>query len=204
MPSRCPTARRTRGARACFSRRGLLPCADSAHAPVPAQFLGWYNPLKKETQLDAPNIKKWLDQGAQPTETVANLLKKAMIMEQKGPKRVFNQLSTKAAAAAKAEKAAALKKAQNAKAEKLKAKAAAEGAFPRKESRGLTSLRRLAVLTRFSFRLLSCCGQGCGCCGQGGCCAAVVSAPPPCSPRAPLPRKLLSLCLIDFSSCPTT
>ena len=112
-------------ARVCVFRHAPLPCADAARAP---QFLGWYNPLKKETQLDAPNIKKWLDQGAQPTETVANLLKKAMIMEHTGPKRVFNQLSSKAAAAAKAEKAAALKKAQNAKAEKLKAKLAAEAA----------------------------------------------------------------------------
>ena len=27
----------------------------------PAEFLGWYNPMTKETQLDAPNIRKWLD-----------------------------------------------------------------------------------------------------------------------------------------------
>jgi len=92
------------------------------------QFLGWYNPLKKETQLDGPAIKKWLDQGAQPTETVANLLKKAMIMQQEGPKRVYKQLSTKDAAAAKAEKAAAIKKAQAAKADKAKAAAAAAAA----------------------------------------------------------------------------
>ena len=132
-----------RGRACALFRHGSLPCADAACAP---QFLGWYNPLKKETQLDAPNIKKWLDQGAQPTETVANLLKKAMIMEQKGPKRVFNQLSTKAAAAAKAEKAAALKKAQNAKAEKAKAKAAAEGAFPRQNLAGLRCLWCLRLL----------------------------------------------------------
>lgn len=27
----------------------------------PAEFLGWYNPMTKETQLDAPNIRKWLE-----------------------------------------------------------------------------------------------------------------------------------------------
>ncbi|KAK3263081.1 hypothetical protein CYMTET_28097 [Cymbomonas tetramitiformis] len=29
----------------------------------PLQNLGWYNPLKKETQLDAPAIKDWLEKG---------------------------------------------------------------------------------------------------------------------------------------------
>jgi ribosomal protein S16 len=31
----------------------------------PLEFLGWYNPLNKETNLNAPAIKKWLS-GAQP------------------------------------------------------------------------------------------------------------------------------------------
>ena len=30
----------------------------------PLEFLGWYNPLNKETNLNAPAIKKWLS-GAQ-------------------------------------------------------------------------------------------------------------------------------------------
>eukprot|EP00854_Cymbomonas_tetramitiformis_P014092 gene14092-16665_t len=46
----------------------------------PLQNLGWYNPLKKETQLDAPAIKDWLEKGAQPSQTVENLLKKALII----------------------------------------------------------------------------------------------------------------------------
>jgi ribosomal protein S16 len=50
----------------------LVPCA---------QELGWYDPLRKETNLNAPAIKKWLSVGAQPTETVERLLKKAMIMD---------------------------------------------------------------------------------------------------------------------------
>jgi small subunit ribosomal protein S16 len=46
----------------------------------PLEFLGWYDPLRKETQLNAPAIKKWLGNGAQPSDTVANLLKKALIL----------------------------------------------------------------------------------------------------------------------------
>ena len=46
----------------------------------PLEFLGYYDPLKKETQLNAPAIKKWLENGAIPSDTVANLLKKALIM----------------------------------------------------------------------------------------------------------------------------
>jgi ribosomal protein S16 len=91
---------------------------------VLSQFLGWYNPLKHETQLDAPNIKKWLDQGAQPSPSVENLLKKALIIPA-GEKKVYNQMSTKDATAAKNAKAAIIKKAQTVAADKIKAKAAA-------------------------------------------------------------------------------
>ena len=48
----------------------------------PLERLGFYDPLKKETNLNAPAIKKWLAVGAQPSETVANLLKKAMVLEE--------------------------------------------------------------------------------------------------------------------------
>lgn len=104
----------------------FLPvCAASdAHGLSCPQFLGWYNPLKHETQLNGPAIKAWLDKGAQPTVSVENLLKKAMIVPA-GPKKEYKQLSTKDGAAAKAAKAAEIKKAQTARAEKLKAQAAA-------------------------------------------------------------------------------
>jgi len=46
----------------------------------PLEYLGFYDPMKKETQLNAPAIKKWLENGAIPSDTVANLLKKALIM----------------------------------------------------------------------------------------------------------------------------
>jgi hypothetical protein len=45
------------------------------------QTLGWYDPLKKETNLNAPAIKKWLANGAEPSDSVKNLLKKAMVIE---------------------------------------------------------------------------------------------------------------------------
>jgi small subunit ribosomal protein S16 len=41
--------------------------------------LGFYNPLTNESNLNAERIKIRLSQGAQPTDTVANLLKKANI-----------------------------------------------------------------------------------------------------------------------------
>ena len=56
------------------------------HRALRPQFLGWYNPLKKETSLDAPAIKRWLDVGAQPSETVGNLLVKALIMPAGAPR----------------------------------------------------------------------------------------------------------------------
>jgi ribosomal protein S16 len=96
-----------------------------AHPGPPPQYLGWYNPLKKETQLDAPAIKKWLDVGAQPTVSVENLLKKALIVPA-GEKKVYNQMSTKDATAAKNARAAAVKKALDAA--KAKAKARADAA----------------------------------------------------------------------------
>lgn len=42
--------------------------------------LGFYNPLTNETNLNTERIKIRLSQGAQPTDTVANLLKKAKIL----------------------------------------------------------------------------------------------------------------------------
>ncbi|KAI3438469.1 hypothetical protein D9Q98_000898 [Chlorella vulgaris] len=47
----------------------------------PLEFLGWYNPLNKEANLNAPAIKKWLSVGAQPSETVGALLKRAMVID---------------------------------------------------------------------------------------------------------------------------
>ena len=57
--------------------------ADS-RAPRDGRFiavLGTYDPNKEpaDIKIDADAAKKWLDNGAQPTETVAKLLKQAGI-----------------------------------------------------------------------------------------------------------------------------
>ena len=43
--------------------------------------LGWYDPIAKDNQINfkTERVKHWLGVGAQPSETVANLLKKAGI-----------------------------------------------------------------------------------------------------------------------------
>ena len=43
--------------------------------------LGYYNPFTKETYLKVNEIKSRLQTGAQPTETVRNILKKAKILD---------------------------------------------------------------------------------------------------------------------------
>jgi small subunit ribosomal protein S16 len=48
----------------------------------PLEEVGFYNPRTDETRLDVPAIVKWLQNGAQPTETVRNILRKANVPEQ--------------------------------------------------------------------------------------------------------------------------
>jgi small subunit ribosomal protein S16 len=43
----------------------------------PIDELGYYDPITKNYKFDLDKIKKWLKSGAQPTETVLSLLKKA-------------------------------------------------------------------------------------------------------------------------------
>jgi len=43
--------------------------------------LGFYNPMTDETHLKSTKIKKRLTEGAQPTETVWNILRKAKLLE---------------------------------------------------------------------------------------------------------------------------
>ena len=59
--------------------------ADS-RSPRDGRFIeeiGYYNPLTTpvEVKIDADKAKKWLDNGAQPTETVKALLKKSGIVD---------------------------------------------------------------------------------------------------------------------------
>jgi small subunit ribosomal protein S16 len=48
----------------------------------PLEELGFYNPRTDEVKLNVEGIVKRLKDGAQPTETVRNILKKANVFEQ--------------------------------------------------------------------------------------------------------------------------
>lgn len=55
--------------------------SDSRREGRPLEELGFYNPRTDETRLDVPAITRRLEQGAQPTDTVRNILKKANVLE---------------------------------------------------------------------------------------------------------------------------
>jgi ribosomal protein S16 len=59
----------------------MVSCMYSGTDWVYALLLAAADPLKKETNLNAPAIKKWLTVGAQPSDTVKNLLKKAYVIQ---------------------------------------------------------------------------------------------------------------------------
>lgn len=42
--------------------------------------VGYYNPITKQYKFETDKIKKWLNYGVKPTETVLSLLKKAEII----------------------------------------------------------------------------------------------------------------------------
>jgi small subunit ribosomal protein S16 len=46
----------------------------------PIEEVGYYNPITKQSRFDSEKIRKWLGNGAKPTKTVFNLLKKAEII----------------------------------------------------------------------------------------------------------------------------
>lgn len=43
----------------------------------PLEYIGYYNPMVEpaEVKIDAAKVQKWLDLGAEPTDTVRNLIK---------------------------------------------------------------------------------------------------------------------------------
>ncbi len=51
--------------------------ADTRRDGRPLEFLGHYNPMTEPAtvQIDQEKVKKWLDLGAEPSDTVRNLLK---------------------------------------------------------------------------------------------------------------------------------
>lgn len=48
----------------------------------PIEQVGYYNTITKQSYFDVLKIKKWLNYGVKPTETVMNLLKKAKIIDE--------------------------------------------------------------------------------------------------------------------------
>lgn len=100
--------------------------------------LGWYNPMDKhedkQVELKEERIKHWLEHGAQPSETVADLLAKANIIDAEQRKAHLDAKFTRkreaqAKAKAEAEEAARIAAEAEAKAkaeEEAKAKAEAE------------------------------------------------------------------------------
>lgn len=81
------------------------------------EILGFYNPHTKELNVKADRVKHWLDQGAQMTDTVNNLLVGQKIVE--GKKVAVSKLTKKS-------REAIAKKVADEKAKEEKAKADAE------------------------------------------------------------------------------
>jgi small subunit ribosomal protein S16 len=48
--------------------------------------VGFYDPIKNQTHLNVPAILYFLEKGAQPTETVQDILKKAEVFKEFRPK----------------------------------------------------------------------------------------------------------------------
>lgn len=46
----------------------------------PIEEVGYYNPISKNYKFNNEKIKKWLEYGVKPTESVLNLLKKVDIL----------------------------------------------------------------------------------------------------------------------------
>jgi small subunit ribosomal protein S16 len=60
----------------------------------PIEELGYYNPRSKDLQLNKEAVEKWMKNGAQPSETVASLIRKAAAA---GPAAVSTTGASKAA-----------------------------------------------------------------------------------------------------------
>ena len=112
------------GAKKAPSYRIIVINSTTKREGRPVQELGFYNPKTKEMKLDKAAAESWISKGAQPTDTVAYLLKNC---NEDGTlnykKSDVVKLSKKAKAKAEAEAAA---KAEAEAAAKAEAEAAAE------------------------------------------------------------------------------
>ncbi len=105
----------------------VLEKERAAKAGNIVELLGTYNPRSKALTLDEAQVKAWIAKGAQPTDSIRNLLinkgvitgKKVNVLPKKTPQKSEEAIAAEAAAAA-----AVIEEAKAAKA----AKAAAEAA----------------------------------------------------------------------------
>lgn len=104
------------GAKKAPSYRIIVINSTTKREGKPIQELGFYNPKTKEMRLDKAAAESWISKGAQPTETVAYLIKncnedgslnykKSEVV--KLSKKAKAKQEAEAAAKAEAEKAAA-------------------------------------------------------------------------------------------------
>ena len=104
------------GAKKAPSYRIIVINSTTKREGKPVQELGFYNPKTKEMRLDKAAAESWIYKGAQPTETVAYLIKncnedgslnykKSEVV--KLSKKAKAKQEAEAAAKAEAEKAAA-------------------------------------------------------------------------------------------------
>lgn len=63
------------------SYRLVVMTAETRRNGRAIEEVGYYSPITKESHFEVEKITRWLENGAQPTETVTNLLKKAKIIQ---------------------------------------------------------------------------------------------------------------------------
>ena len=103
----------------------VLEKERAAKAGNIVELLGTYNPRSKALTLDEVQVKAWIAKGAQPTDSIKNLLinkgviigKKVNVLPKKTPQKSEEAIAAEAAAAAAAIEAAKAAKAAKAAAE---------------------------------------------------------------------------------------
>ena len=63
------------------SYRLVVMTSETRRDGRPVDEVGFYSPITKQSHFEVEKITKWLQNGVQPTETVASLLKKANIIQ---------------------------------------------------------------------------------------------------------------------------
>jgi len=92
----------------------LLEKARAAKDGNITEQLGTYNPKSKDFSIDAEKVKSWIAKGAQPTDSIRNLLitkgilegKKVNVLSKKTPQKNEKAIAAEAAAAEAAKAAA--------------------------------------------------------------------------------------------------